>query len=190
MKAIDRFDPARETAFSSFAVPTIVGELKRHFRDQGWSVRVPRDLQDLAIKVGRLHRRPGAHARAGAHDGRARRARGRTVEQVLEARPGGCARTAPSRWTVRAPRTDEDERRRRATASAPRTPATASSRRPPPLQRLIRVLSAREREVLRLRFEEDLTQAEIGARVGISQMHVSRMIRQSIALLRDAADRG
>src|SRR6201991_1455772 len=54
LKAIDRFDPARETAFSSFAVPTILGELKRHFRDKGWSVRVPRDLQELAVKVDRV----------------------------------------------------------------------------------------------------------------------------------------
>src|SRR3712207_8676119 len=53
IKAIDRFDPARQTAFSSFAVPTILGELKRHFRDKGWSVRVPRDLQELAVKVDR-----------------------------------------------------------------------------------------------------------------------------------------
>ncbi len=188
VKAIDRFDPARETAFSSFAVPTIVGELKRHFRDKGWSVRVPRDLQDLTIKVGRLTadlertlgRAPttaelALHARA-------------TAEQILEARQAAAAHRAVS---LDRPRSEEDED---GDAAGDRfgaeDPGYGVVEASATVQRLIGVLSAREREVLRLRFEEDLTQAEIGARVGISQMHVSRMIRQSIALLRDAADRG
>jgi RNA polymerase sigma-B factor len=126
VKAIDRFDPAREVAFSSYAVPTILGEIKRHFRDRTWAVRVPRDLQELALRAERavtdltrdLHRQPSARA---------------TIAQLM------------------------------------------------------RTITPREREVLRLRFEEDLTQAEIGEIIGVSQMQVSRLIRQAVARLRLAA---
>ena len=128
LKAIDRFDPARETAFTSFAVPTIVGELKRHFRDKGWSVRVPRDLQELALKLDRaaddmsrtLGRVP-TPAELAAHTGS-------SVEQVLEAREAS-ARTMPSRWT--APTTTTSPTATPSPASsASRTPATGP-RRPP-----------------------------------------------------------
>ena len=189
LKAIDRFDPARETAFSSFAVPTILGELKRHFRDKGWAVRVPRDLQELAVKVDRvgdemarelgraptpveIAERTGSDARAGARGARGVGRLPRGLARPPAHRRGG-ARATPT-----------------PTRSAPRIPASGSPRHSATVERLMRVLSDREREVLRLRFEEDLTQSEIGARVGVSQMHVSRLIRQSIARLREEAERG
>jgi RNA polymerase sigma-B factor len=187
LKAIDRFDPGRETAFSSFAVPTILGELKRHFRDKGWAVRVPRDLQELAVKVDRvgdemsreLGRAPTTSEiaeRIGAQD-----------EQVLEAREAAAAYRAVS---LDRPRTDEDaDGDSYAESVGEEDPGYRLAEASATVEQLMGVLSAREREVLRLRFAEDLTQAEIGARVGVSQMHVSRLIRQSIARLREEAER-
>src|ERR687893_85607 len=86
LKAIDRFDPARETAFSSFAVPTILGELKRHFRDKGWSVRVPRDLQELAVRVDRVGEQIGGEIGRAPTPAEIAEAIGASTEQVLEAR--------------------------------------------------------------------------------------------------------
>lgn len=173
LNAIDRFDPERETAFSSFAVPTIVGELKRHYRDRGWSVRVPRDLQELAIKLdGATDALTRELGRSPTTAEIARRLR-TTEEHVLEAREAGGAYRA-------APLAGDEEGGLDPGFSRAEDAATVA--------RLLRLLTPREREVLRLRFEEDLTQSEIGARIGVSQMHVSRLIRQAIARLREAAE--
>jgi RNA polymerase sigma-B factor len=186
IKAIDRFDPARQTAFSSFAVPTILGELKRHFRDKGWSVRVPRDLQELAVKVDRVAdemTRELGRAPTPQEIGERVSA---TPEQVLEAREAAAAYRAVS---LDRPRTeDEEDGDNFADTFGADDPGYDLAESAATVQRLMRVLSEREREVLRLRFEEDLTQSEIGERVGVSQMHVSRLIRQSIARLRAAAE--
>jgi RNA polymerase sigma-B factor len=185
LKAIDRFDPTRETAFSSFAVPTILGELKRHFRDKGWSVRVPRDLQELTVRL-----EPTSEALS--------RELGRvptlaelskrldvTVEQVLEAREAAGAYRAVS---LDRPRDDDDESGEGIGAAFGVEDAGFSEAEDAAtVAHLMRVLSEREREVLRLRFAEDLTQAEIGIRIGVSQMHVSRIIRQAIGRLREEA---
>jgi RNA polymerase sigma-B factor len=184
LKAIDRFDPDRQTAFSSFAVPTILGELKRHFRDKGWSVRVPRDLQELAVRLepvseelSRELGRPPTPAEIAARTGT-------TVEQVLEAREAAGAYRAVS---LDRPRED-DEEGDGAIVLGGEDPGFAVAEDSATVQRLMRVLSDRERDVLRLRFEQDLTQAEIGHRIGVSQMHVSRIIRQAVAKLREAAE--
>jgi RNA polymerase sigma-B factor len=185
LKAIDRFDPARETAFSSFAVPTILGELKRHFRDKGWSVRVPRDLQELAVRVDRVSEelsRELGRAPTPAEIGERVNA---TSEQVLEAREAAGAYRAVS---LDRPRDDDDEGEGVAESVGAEDPGFGLAEDAATVERLMRVLSDREREVLRLRFAEDLTQSEIGQRVGVSQMHVSRLIRQSIARLREAAE--
>jgi RNA polymerase sigma-B factor len=184
LKAIDRFEPNRPTAFSSFAVPTILGELKRHFRDRGWSVRVPRDLQELAVRVDRVTEdlalqlgRAPTPAEIASHIGT-------TTEQVLEAREAAGAYRAVS---LDRPRDDEDEGEIVDTMGV-EDPGFGLAEDAATVERLMAVLSDREREVLRLRFAEDLTQAEIGARIGVSQMHVSRLIRQSIARLREEAE--
>jgi RNA polymerase sigma-B factor len=185
LKAIDRFDPSRETAFSSFAVPTILGELKRHFRDKGWSVRVPRDLQELAVRVDRVSEelsRELGRAPTPAEIGERVSA---TSEQVLEAREAAGAYRAVS---LDRPRDDEEEGEGVAESVGAEDPGFNLAEDAATVERLMRVLSDREREVLRLRFAEDLTQSEIGQRVGVSQMHVSRLIRQSIARLREAAE--
>jgi RNA polymerase sigma-B factor len=186
LKAIDRYDPARGTAFSTFAVPTILGELRRHFRDTGWAIRVPRDLQELALRLDRtidelhrtLGRAPTLNEIADHLD--------TTPEQVLEAREAAAAHHAES---LEAPMYDGDDPRATlgetigghdAGLDAAEAAATA--------QRLLRHLDDRDREILHLRFAEDLTQSEIGARLGISQMQVSRRIRQSLQQLQELAE--
>jgi RNA polymerase sigma-B factor len=187
LKAIDRFDPARETAFSSFAVPTILGELKRHFRDKGWSVRVPRDLQEMAVRVERVAEEMSRELGRAPTPGEIGEQIGVTPEQVLEAREASAAYRAVS---LDRPRSEADEEGDSfSDAFGVEDPGYGRAEDSATVDRLMDVLSEREREVLRLRFEEDLTQSEIGQRVGVSQMHVSRLIRQSIARLRDEADR-
>ncbi len=186
LKAIDRFDPARQTAFSSFAVPTILGELKRHFRDKGWSVRVPRDLQEMAVRVDRIADEMSREIGRAPTPGEIAERTGASLEQVLEAREASSAYRAVS---LDRPRSDDEEDGDSyADAFGVEDPGFGLAEDAATVDRLMRVLSEREREVLRLRFEEDLTQSEIGQRVGVSQMHVSRLIRQSIARLREAAD--
>ena len=186
LKAIDRFDPARETAFSSFAVPTILGELKRHFRDKGWSVRVPRDLQEMAVRVDRIADEMSRELGRAPTPAEIAERTGSTLEQVLEAREASGAYRAVSLDRPRSE--DEDDGDSYADAFGVEDPGYGLAEDAATVDRLMRVLSEREREVLRLRFSEDLTQSEIGQRVGVSQMHVSRLIRQSIARLRDEAD--
>lgn len=185
LKAIDRFDPTRPTAFSSFAVPTILGELKRHFRDKGWALRVPRDLQELAGRVERvaddleseLRHPPTAHEIARYMD--------IPAEHVLDAREAaGAFRTV----SLDRPRHDAEAGDELVDVIGVEDPGYRLADEAATVEHLLRVLDDREREVLRLRFAEDLTQSEIGARLGFSQMHVSRMIRSAIAQLRQAAE--
>jgi RNA polymerase sigma-B factor len=185
LKAIDRFEPHRATAFSSFAVPTILGELKRHFRDKGWAVRVPRDLQELAVRVERVGEELAReHGRAPTLEELAERM-GVTVEQVLEAREAAGAYRAVS---LDRPRDDDEDGDGMSESFGIEDPGFGLAEDAATVQRLMGVLGDREREVLRLRFEEDLTQSEIGERVGVSQMHVSRLIRQAVTRLREAAE--
>ena len=164
VKAIDRFDPERGFAFTSFATPTILGELRRHLRDTAWALRVPRELQERALVVSRtagemtstLGRPPTAAELSDTT--------GMSVEDVVEARAAGTARHAVS---IFRPLNEGED-------------AMTS-------ERLLASLPHREREILRLRYQEELTQWQIGERVGCSQMHVSRLIRQSLDRLRDAA---
>jgi RNA polymerase sigma-B factor len=183
LKSIDRFDPSRETAFSSFAVPTILGELKRHFRDKGWSVRVPRDLQELAVKLEPTAEQLARELGRAATTAEIAQRTGSTIEQVLEAREAAGAYRAVS---LDRPRDDDDDESRDGPAIF--DPGFDHAEDAATVERLMRVLDAREREVLRLRFAEDLTQEEIGRRIGVSQMHVSRIIRGAIARLRQAAE--
>jgi RNA polymerase sigma-B factor len=185
INAIERYDLDRGVAFSSYAVPTILGEIKRYFRDRTWSVRVPRDLQELALKVDReiadltvrLHREPTLAeivARVGA-----------TEEDVLEALEASGAHTAASLDEPWHGNDDSDDTLGDSLGAEEDGFACAEDRATIAL--LMRAITPREREVLRLRFTEDLTQAEIGEHVGLSQMQVSRVIRQAIARLRSYA---
>jgi RNA polymerase sigma-B factor len=185
VKAIDRFDLDREVAFSSYAVPTILGEIKRYFRDRTWSVRVPRDLQELALKVDRavaqlsvdLHRQPSVPEIARAVEA--------NEEDVLEALEASGAYRATSLESPRGTEDDAGDTLGDTVGTDEHGFALAEDRAT--LAQLLRAVTPREREVLRLRFEEDLTQAEIGERIGVSQMQVSRIIRQSLSRLRTVA---
>ena len=184
LKAIDRFDPERGTAFSTFAVPTIAGELKRHFRDKGWAIRVPRDLQELALRVDRttdrltpeLGRAPTVSEIADELE--------ITLEQVLDAREAAAAHRADS---LDRPCGDEQDATPLADMLGTPEPGYLQAEHAATLEAMMSVLSDRQREILRLRFAEDLTQSEIGQRVGVSQMHISRLLREAVTRLRETA---
>jgi RNA polymerase sigma-B factor len=182
VKAVDRFDSSREVMFSSYAVPTILGELKRHFRDRTWSVRVPRDLQELALRVDQAFTRLSTGRRRAPTVSEISAVVGVSEEQVLDAMEAMGAYRASS---LDAPRSARDEETESVADSLgcndsgyERAEARAA------LEPLFSRISERERIVLQLRFAEDLTQAEIGERIGVSQMQVSRLIRQAVTRLR------
>jgi RNA polymerase sigma-B factor len=186
LKAIDRFDPDRGLAFSSLAVPTILGEIKRYFRDLGWTVRVPRDIQELALRVdkvadvltGELGRMPTVQEIAGRCD--------TTAERVLEARASATAHRAIS-LDQPSGEPDMDDMVDRLGADDVGYERAESAVQ---VDNLLAELPDRERRVLELRFREDLMQREIAERLGISQMQVSRLIARSLASLRpDSAPR-
>jgi len=179
LKAIDRFDPERGAAFTSFAVPTILGELKRYFRDHGWTVRVPRGLQELKLRVDAISRTlTGELGRAPTAAELAERANA-TTEQILEAL---AAATAHHPDSLHQPVGDEGDEA--ISFLAAEEPGFERVDDAVYVDGLLDTLSDRERLILRLRFENDLTQTEIGDRLGISQMHVSRLIRRAITTLR------
>jgi len=186
LKAIDRFDPTRGLEFSTFAFPTILGELKRYFRDLGWTVRVPRELQELTIRLDKLRdtltselgRNPTVAELAARAD--------TTVDQVIEAISAGSAHHPDS---LDRPLSEDGDLAIDVVA-AHDDPGFARAENAAVVEGLLARLSEREREILKLRFQQDLTQAEIGERLGVSQMHISRLIRQSMATLQHAADPG
>jgi len=186
IKAIDRFDPTREIAFSSYAVPTILGEIKRYFRDRTWAVRVPRGLQELSMRVDRvvgelseeLHRSPSVKEIAAGV--------GATEEDVLEALQAGGAYRAVS---FEAPNGGSgDDGATIADSVGFDEDGFGHAEERAVLDVLLASVSERERDVLRMRFEDDMTQAEIGAAIGVSQMQISRIIRTALQRLRDAAE--
>jgi RNA polymerase sigma-B factor len=185
IKAVDRFDPEQGADFVAYALPMILGEIKRHFRDRTWSVRVPRDLQEMALKVERavneltrdLHRQPTV-PELGLH-------LGISEEAALEALEAAGAYHATSLDTPRGTESEPGDTLADTIGGEEDGYDAAEDRAT--IDRLMRSITPREREVLRLRFEEDMTQAEIGELIGVSQMQVSRLIRQAVARLRLAA---
>ena len=181
VKAVDRWDPERGLAFSSYAVPTILGELRRYFRDSTWDVRPARDLQELCLALeeareklwGELGRQPTVSDLAARL--------GRSDEEIVEAMQATEGRSVRS---LDAPVHDEDNDSASAgdLIGAPddefaRVEANVT------LERLTGILDDRARHILHLRFAEDLLQSEIAETVGCSQMHVSRIIRSSLEKL-------
>ncbi|HEV3071237.1 MAG TPA: SigB/SigF/SigG family RNA polymerase sigma factor [Solirubrobacteraceae bacterium] len=183
VKAVDRFDHERHVVFSSYAVPTILGELKRHFRDRTWSVRVPRDLQELALRVDRTVTQLSLASGRSPSVGEIALATHLAPEQVLEALEAAAAYRATS---LDAPRSaqGEDPAETLADGIGHDDAGFHRAEQRATLEPLLARISARERTVLELRFGADLTQAEIGERIGVSQMQVSRLIRQALTRLR------
>jgi RNA polymerase sigma-B factor len=183
VKAIDRFDTSRGTAFSSFAVPTILGELKRYFRDLGWSVHVPRRAQELAMKVEegrqqlmtRTGRAPSVLDLAQYLE--------LSIEDVLEAlETAGAHHTA----SLDSPREDgEEESGTLADAFGEVDERFELVDAKVAIALAARHLEARELRVLLLRFGDDLTQSQIASLIGVSQMQVSRILRRAVAQLED-----
>jgi RNA polymerase sigma-B factor len=182
VKAVDRFELDRGTAFSSFAVPTIVGELKRYLRDVGWDVHVPRAIQERALRVNQvigdlsrdLGRSPTPAEIAEATDF--------TLEEVLEGMEAGMAYDSVS---LESPGSDEPDAVPYLERLAVEEDGYELAEYTATLGPRLRALPARDRLVLRLRFAEDLTQSEIAERIGVSQMHVSRLIRSALERLRE-----
>jgi RNA polymerase sigma-B factor len=187
VKAIDRFDPARGTAFSTYAVPTILGELKRYFRDSGWAVHVPRGMQERVMKLDQasqeLHRKLGRSPSAGELAGEL----GLTSEEVLEAMEAASAYDAISLEEQRGSEQRDSQEPTYADSLGSEEERYELVEYGATIAPTMKALSERERLILHLRFVEDLTQSEIADRIGVSQMHVSRLIRRALARLRAVA---
>lgn len=185
LKAIDRFDPEREVLFTTFAGRTIVGEIKHHFRDQAWSVRVPRSLQNLWLEVSKtvdelthaLGRSPTVAEIAGQMDV--------GEDEVLEALDAGAAYSAAS---LDRP-LGEDTEVTVIDQLGEVDPGLEIAADAGELSPLLQALPERERKVLYLRFFDGRTQAEIAEEVGVSQVHVSRILSRTLDQLRQAMKR-
>lgn len=183
VKAIDRFDPNYGAAFTTFAAETIKGELKRHLRDTSWSMRVPRGLKDASLRVRRseaeltqsLGRPPTIEELAESAD--------LDMDEVLEAQRASNAYAAES---IDAPMGDEDGSISLASVLGTEDPALERAEAWHAVERAMADLEERERRILYLRFFEDMSQTEIAEQVGVSQMHVSRLLARSIQDIRDS----
>jgi RNA polymerase sigma-B factor len=183
LKSIDRFDPEHGTSFVSFALPTVLGELRRHFRDHTWAVRVPRRLKDLHVEVGATidflsteNGRPPTPDLVAAH-------LGIPVENVLEALDAGAAyRSSPLNMSGER---DDDDARYSGVLLGGTDPDLDLADDRVLLRQAMATLPIRERRIVELRFAEGLSQSEIAEEIGVSQVHVSRLLRKSIRLLQE-----
>ena len=186
LKAIDRFYPDRGLEFTTFATPTILGEIKRHFRDKGWSVRVPRRLQELSAKVNQatdalttqLQRSPKVEEIADYL--------GASVDEVLEAMESSSAYSSVSLEAPAGSDADDAPSIMDRFASEDSDLAITDDRLV--IEEALAGFSPREREVIELRFLQGLTQIEIAQRLGISQVQVSRLLRRTLKKIQDKID--
>jgi RNA polymerase sigma-B factor len=178
VKSVDRFDPERGVDFAAFATRTIIGELKRHFRDKGWAVRASRRVQELYLEMGHatstltqeLGRSPTVAELA--------RATGATEEAVIEAIEAGQGYRSSS---IDASENEDDPLSARL---GERDSGYESVEERALLGPALATLPAREQSILRMRFVDGLTQSEIATEIGVSQMHVSRLLASSLEKLR------
>jgi RNA polymerase sigma-B factor len=181
LKSVDRYDPAHGTDFPSYATPTIVGELKRHFRDRGWAVRVPRRLQELRLDINRaraeltheLNRSPTVPDLAERLD--------LDEDQIVEAMMAAGGYRATSLFT---PIGGEEDGLTLLDSLGTEDAALDAVESHETLQPLLAELPVRERDIITMRFFGNMTQAQIAERLGISQMHVSRLLARTLIQLR------
>lgn len=185
IKAIDRFDPERGLEFTTYATPTILGEIKRHFRDKGWSVRVPRRLQELSAKVNQATDELTNELQKSPTTEQVAERLGVSVDEVLEAIESS---SAYSSVPLEAGSSDEEEAPAIIDhyASIDEDLATSDDRMV--IEEAVREFSPREREVMEMRFHDGLTQAEIAKRLGVSQVQVSRLLRRTLRKVQEKVD--
>lgn len=186
VKAVDRFDSARGAAFSTFAVPTILGELKRYFRDCGWAMHVPRGTQERMLKVSAITARLSRRLGRSPTTAEIVEASGLSREQVVEAMEASvAARPTSLELAIEADEASGDSPVRSIGAEDERF-ALVDDR--DAIARGLGELSERDRLIVQLRFAGGLTQSQIAARVGISQMQVSRVLRRALNDVRTHAE--
>jgi len=183
IKAIDRFDLERGVELTTYATPNIIGEIKRHFRDKGWSVRVPRGLQELNVQLSKLVEQLTVQYSRSPTIPELAKAAGVEEEEVLEALESGRAYTSLS-LSVGGGGGDDDDLDPLESLGTEEHQYEVSEDRAV-LAPGFKALDERERKILQLRFFEGLTQSQIAQQVGISQMHVSRLIRRSLEKIRE-----
>jgi len=182
IKSVDRFDPLRGVEFSTYATPTVIGEIKRHFRDKGWAVRVPRRLQELRLSL------TAATAELSQRNGRSPTVAelavqlGISEEEVLE---GLESANAYSTLSLDVPESGDDESPAVADSLGSEDEALEGVEYRESLKPLLEQLSPREKRILLLRFFGNMTQSQIADEIGISQMHVSRLLARTLAQLRE-----
>ncbi len=187
IKAIDRFDVSRGFELTTYATPNIIGEIKRHFRDKGWAIRVPRGLQELNVRLAKLTEELTVQLERSPTVAELAEAAGVDEETALEALETGHAYSTVS---LSAPggldNSDDLDPMESLGAVDPEFEISEDRTLVAPG---LRALDERERTILRLRFYEGLTQSQIAQQVGISQMHVSRLIRRALETMRDELTR-
>ena len=183
LKAIDRFELARGVEFTTYATPNIIGEIKRHFRDRGWAVRVPRGLQELNVQLSKLIEQLTVQLSRSPTIPELAKAAGVEEEEVLEALESGRAYTSLSLSAGGGGGDDDDLDPLESLGTEEHQYEVSEDRAV--LAPGFKALDERERKIRQLRFFEGLTQSQIAQQVGISQMHVSRLIRRSLEKIRE-----
>jgi RNA polymerase sigma-B factor len=183
IKAIDRFDLNRGVELTTYATPNIIGEIKRHFRDKGWSVRVPRGLQELNVQLSKLVEQLTVQLGRSPTITELAKGAGVEEEEVLEALESGRAYSSLSLSSGGGQEDGEELDPLESIGTEEHQYDISEDRAV--LAPGFRVLDERERKILHLRFFEGLTQSQIAQQVGISQMHVSRLIRRSLEKIRE-----
>jgi RNA polymerase sigma-B factor len=186
IKAIDRFDIDRGVELTTYATPNIIGEIKRHFRDKGWAVRVPRGLQELNVQLSRIVEQLTVQLGRSPTIPELATAAGAQEEEVLEALESGRAYSSLSLSTGGGGDGEDDLDPLESIGTEEHQYEVSEDRAV--LAPGFRALDERERMILQLRFFEGLTQSQIAQQVGISQMHVSRLIRRSLEKIRAAIE--
>jgi len=187
IKAIDRFDPSRGLEFSTYATPTILGEIKRHFRDKGWAIRVPRRLQELRLAISsasaellqELGRSPTMAELAARMEV--------SEEELIE---GLESANAYSTLSLDAPDSSDDSAVRMIDTLGEDDAALEHVENRETIKPLLAQLDPREKHILTLRFFRGMTQSQIAQEIGVSQMHVSRLLARTLARLRESLEDG